>query len=97
VGFAQGVVVAAQGALELEEIPGGQELEVIGNDGQGQVADLAGRQGAQLQGQALADVGGADAGRVEALDLAQGDLEVVDFDLELGGSRGSRSSRDWLR
>ena len=80
---AQRVVIAAGVLLELGEIAPGQEFQMLAHDGQGQVAGRVGGQGVELQGEAFLRVARADAGRVEVLQTAQGDLQLLEVDLEL--------------
>jgi hypothetical protein len=81
--LAQLVLAAGHRLAQAHVVARGKLVEVVADDGQRQVAGLRLRQVGQLQRQALGGVAGADAGRVEILQVLQRDLQLVEVDLQL--------------
>ena len=77
-------VVGVQDALQLGEVARREERQVLGDDRERLGAERRRlRQRLQLQREAFGGVARADAGRLEALQVAKRDRELVRIDLEL--------------
>ena len=77
-------VLRAGELLQANEIASGQQVEVRANDFQRQLLSGVRGQGEQLQGQAFLSRARPDTGRVEILQIAQGDLQFFGLDAQVG-------------
>jgi hypothetical protein len=97
---AQPVVVAAQRLLDAGEVARRQVFEMLIDDAQRQRAGGRGRQAIELQRQAFPGVARTDARRVEVLQMAQGDGELLQerlAHLVVVGDQQATSSSSGLR
>ena len=79
-------VVAAEELLQLREVAGGEQRELLADDAErNREAGRRFGQGGELQLEALRGRAGADAGRVEVLEMLERDRELVGLDRELLG------------
>src|SRR5690606_29632292 len=86
-GVGQGVLVDVERVGERREVVGREGVEVIRDDGGGGgPARGGGRQGIDLQCEALLDGTGADARGLEVLYMSQRDLELVHVDAIVGAA-----------
>ena len=81
--LAQVIFLELHAAHQLAVVAAAQQVDVVGDQALrfAQPRRLA-RQLAQLQQQALAEVAGADAGRLELLDAVQDGFDFVQFDVQ---------------
>lgn len=81
--LAQFVFLELHAPHQLAVVAAAEQVEVVGYQAQRFVQPgRGGRQLAQLQQQALAQVAGADAGGFQLLDAAQHDFHFVEFDVQ---------------
>ena len=80
-GRLQRLVIAAGEALDLGEIAGCQQFEMLFDDQQRQAILRAIRHRLELQGQTFLRTAGANTGRIEALDVAERDFQFLELDL----------------
>ncbi|MPM88974.1 hypothetical protein SDC9_136082 [bioreactor metagenome] len=78
------VVVTISELLELREVPLGQQLQVLFNDDQCQIAFRGRRHRAQLESEAFLWCASAYASGFELLDMSQCDGKIVEIDVKFG-------------